>query len=83
MKKFQSALQMSLDTDSMTFGESQNLVVAHVAVVVPEIVLKVVKVEKLQAHAFNLLVSAHSQVLSFQSDNLSLVGVSILLSLFL
>ena len=62
VKRFQIAVQMSLKKDSMTLGESQILVVAHVAVVVPEIVLKV---EKLLAHAFVLLVSAHYQALSF------------------
>ena len=62
VKRLQSAVQMFLDNDSMTIRESQILVVAHVAVVVPEIVLKV---EKLLAHAFVLLVSAHYQALSF------------------
>ena len=62
VKRFQSAVQMFLDNDSMTLGKSQILVVARVAVVVPELVPKV---EKLVAHAFFLLFSAHYQALSF------------------
>ena len=62
VKRFQSAVQMFLDKDSMTLGESQILVAALVAVVVPETVLKV---EKLLGHAFVLFFSAHYEALSF------------------
>ena len=53
---------MFLDKDPMTLGKSQILVVAHVAVVVPEIVLKV---QKLLARAFVLIFSTNYQALSF------------------